>query len=43
MLELELKYIKFIVQLEEHDIGFTEQSIQQNEPNIFNRMMERAR
>ncbi|PKC03990.1 hypothetical protein RhiirA5_422915 [Rhizophagus irregularis] len=42
MSELELKHIKFIVQPEEHT-GFTDQSIQQNEPNTFNRMMERAR
>ncbi|CAG8759393.1 10233_t:CDS:1, partial [Rhizophagus irregularis] len=44
MLELELKYIKFIVQPKEHigETGFTDQSIQWNELNIFNRMMERV-
>ncbi|PKY33751.1 hypothetical protein RhiirB3_395051, partial [Rhizophagus irregularis] len=44
MLELELKHIKFIVQPKEHigETGFTDQSIQWNELNIFNRMMERV-
>ena len=42
MLELELKHIKFIVQSEEHT-GETSFTDQQNEPNVFNRMMERAR
>lgn len=40
MLKLKLKHIKFIVQPEKHidETSFTDQSIQQNKPNIFNRL-----